>query len=308
MQGRRFTDWLVYLAVRVFICTVQAMQMSTCRRVAAHLAWFASHVMHVREDVIDDNLREVFPSMKSSDRYRLARAMWEHLIIMACEIAHAPRKIHRTNWRRYFTMHKNRQMMEYFLDTRPTIVVSGHFGNFEMAGFAAGLLGFPSYTIIRPLDNQFLNQYINRFRSLHGQYILEKRGSSVEAESVLQRGGMLALLGDQHAGPRGCWVDFLGRPASCHKALAVFSLISGAPLLVCYARRTGTPLQFEVGLVDATDPEVHLERCQSVRSLTMWYNAMLETVIRRNPEQYWWVHRRWKGTPPARRSRVRAAA
>ena len=138
MQGRRCTDWFVYLAVRVFICTVQAMQMSSCRRLAACLAWIASRVLHVREQVIDDNLREVFPSMKSGDRHRLARAMWEHLIVMACEIAHAPRKIHRTNWRQYFTMHKNRQMMEYFLDSRPTIVVSGHFGNFEMAGYVAG--------------------------------------------------------------------------------------------------------------------------------------------------------------------------
>jgi KDO2-lipid IV(A) lauroyltransferase len=308
MQGRRITDWLVYLAVRVFVCIAQTMRISTCRRIAAALAWFVTQLLHVREEVIDDNLRQVFPSMKSSQRNRLARGMWEHLVMMLCEIAHAPRKIHRTNWRRYFTMHQNRQMMEYFLDPRPTIVVSGHFGNFEMAGFAAGLLGFPSYTIIRPLDNPYLNQYVNRFRSLHGQYILEKQGSSVEAEAVLERGGMLALLGDQHAGPRGCWVDFLGRPASCHKALAVFSLVSGAPLLVCYARRTGNPLQFEVGLVAATDPLVHPERCQSVRSLTMWYNAMLETVIRRDPEQYWWVHRRWKGEPPSRRLPVRAAA
>ena len=71
--------------------------------------------------------------------------------------------------------------------------------------------------------------------------------------------------------------------------------------------KSGKPLEFEVGLVAATDPLVHPERCQSVRSLTMWYNAMLETVIRRDPEQYWWVHRRWKGEPPARSTRVRAA-
>jgi KDO2-lipid IV(A) lauroyltransferase len=307
MQGRRIIDWLVYLAVRVFLCILQTLQMPTCHRVARWLAWLATDILHVRREVIDGNLQQIFPGMEVHQRRDLARAMWEHLFIMICEIAHAPRKIHRTNWRRYFSMHQNREMMEFFLDPRPTIVVSGHFGNFEMAGFAAGLLGFPSYTIIRPLDNQYLNEYVNRFRSMHGQYILEKRGSSAQAEAVLQQGGMLALLGDQHAGPRGCWVDFLGRPASCHKALAVFSLATDAPLLVCYARRAGKPMQFEVGLVAATDPLVHHDRCQSVRSLTMWYNAMLETVIRRNPEQYWWVHRRWKGTPPARWKRTRAA-
>ena len=306
MQGRRINDWLVYLGVRVFICIVQTLSLSRCRRLATWFAWLVHDVVRLRRNVIEDNLRQSFPGKPPRWRDSIARAMWEHLFIMTCEVAHAPRKIHRTNWRRYFRMHNNRQMMELFLDPRPTIVVSGHFGNFEMAGFVAGLLGFPSYTIIRPLDNHYLNKFVNRFRAMHGQFILEKRGSSVQAESVLQRGGMVALLGDQHAGPRGCWVDFLGRPASCHKALALFSLTSGAPLLVCYARRRADPLQFEVGLVAAVDPAIDLEQCQSVRSLTIWYNAMLEKVVRRDPQQYWWVHRRWKGKPPVRYIRAKA--
>ena len=176
-----------------------------------------------------------------------------------------------------------------------------------MAGFVAGLLGFPSYTIIRPLDNPYLNKYVNRFRSMHGQYILEKQGSSIQAEAVLQQGGMLALLGDQHAGPRGCWVEFMGRPASCHKALALFTLSSGAPQMVLYNRRSQQPMQFEVGCAGRVDPADLPDSLADIQALTQWYNQRLEQVIRETPEQYWWVHRRWKGKPRSARARKQAA-
>jgi KDO2-lipid IV(A) lauroyltransferase len=232
--------------------------------------------------------------------------MWRHLFLMIFEIANAPRKIHRTNWRNHFTVKNNRALMELMLGARPIVMVSGHFGNFEMASFMAGLLGFPSYTIARPLDNPYLDRYVNSFRGMHGQFIVTKQGSSGQLNRILSEGGKIAMLGDQAAGPRGCWVDFLGRPASCHKAVSLFTLTSGAPLLVCYTRRRQHPLDFELGLVAAADPEVDDDLCQSVRSLTSWYNAMLEGIIREYPSQYWWVHRRWKGQPRQRRRLAQA--
>mgnify|MGYP001223721102 CR=1 FL=1 len=186
--------------------------------------------------------------------------MWRHLFLMIFEVANAPRKIHRTNWRNHFTVKNNRALMELMLGARPIVMVSGHFGNFEMASFMAGLLGFPSYTIARPLDNPYLDRYVNSFRGMHGQFIVTKQGSSGQLNRILSEGGKIAMLGDQAAGPRGCWVDFLGRPASCHKAVSLFTLTSGAPLLVCYTRRRQHPLDFELGLVAAADPEVDDDR------------------------------------------------
>ena len=95
-------------------------------------------------------------------------------------------------------------------------------------------------------------------------------------------------------------VEFLGRPASCHKAVAVFTLTGGAPLIVSYAKRVGGPLQFELGLVGVADPQVPSADLANVKTLTRWYNRMLEQAILGAPEQYWWVHRRWKGEPPKR--------
>ena len=305
---KALTDWLVYLAVRVFICVVQTLRLDTCHQLARLLAVLACDIIRLRAGVVDDNIRHAFPHLTPVQRRLLARRMWEHLLLMVCEIAHVPRKVHETNWRRHFRIVRKRELVSYLLDQRPTVMVSGHFGNFELGSYMTGLLGFPGYAIARPLDNPFLNHFVNSFRAAYGQFILPKEGSAAQVEAVLDGGGLISLLGDQHAGPKGCWVDFLGRPASCHKAVAVFTLTGGAPLLVAYARRVGGPLQFELGLMGVADPQVPSADLTNVKTLTRWYNVMLEQAIQRAPEQYWWVHRRWKGEPPRKRTAASADA
>lgn len=305
---KRLTDWLVYLLVRVFISVIQAVRLETCQSVARCLAVLACDIVKVRRKVVDDNIRHAFPEMTDSKRRDLARGMWEHLLLMVCEIAHAPRKIHETNWRRYVQVHRKSEMVQYLLGVRPVVLVSGHFGNFEITSYMAGLLGFPTYAIARDLDNPHLDSYLKGFRSANGQFILPKEGSAGQVDAVLRSGGVIALLGDQSAGPKGCWIDFMGRPASCHKAVALLTLVSGAPLIVSYGKRVGGPLRFELGLQAAADPEKEGDELASVKSLTQWYSDRLEEVVRAAPDQYWWVHRRWKGAPRKRRVSKRKAA
>ncbi len=305
---KRLTDWLVYLVVRVFICLIQAMRLETCHTVARFLAVVACDIVKVRRKVVDENIRHAFPEMTERQRHIATRRMWEHLFLMVCEIAHAPRKIHDTNWRRYFNVRRQREITKYLLDVRPVVMISGHFGNFELTSYMMGLFGHPGYSIARDLDNPHLDRYLKRFRSNNGQFILPKEGSAGQVDTVLRAGGTIALLGDQAAGPKGCWIQFMGRPASCHKAVALLTLVSGAPLLVCYGKRTGDPLEFEIGAQGIADPQIGGDELANVKSLTQWYNDHLEAVIRTAPEQYWWVHRRWKGAPRKRRASKRKAA
>src|SRR6185295_14986309 len=134
-------------------------------------------------------------------------------------------------------------------DDRPLVIVSGHYGNFEFAAHALAVLGFPSCAIARPLDNIYLDRFLHRFRGANGQRILPKNGSAAEIDALLARGGTLLFLADQFAGPKGCWVDFFGRPASTHKAIALFSLSNDAPLLFCFSRRIGEPLEHLISCV-----------------------------------------------------------
>lgn len=303
MNYRLFGHWLVYLLVRVLICFVQALRIETCARLARPLAVIATDILRIRGQVIDENLRCAFPEWTGQRRRHVTHQMWQHLILLVCEIAQVPRKIHETNWRKHIhlTGKSRRTFVRYFLDPRPLAVVSGHFGNFEVAGYASGLFGFPTVTVARPLDNPYLDRFLKRFRRATGQWILPKKGSAKQIAESLDRGYTLALLGDQDAGRKGCKVEFFGREASCHKAIAVFPLTSGAPLLVCYTKRVGRPLLFEMEVIGVADPEQGGPHLEGIKPLTQWYNRKLEAAIRKSPEQYWWLHRRWKRRSPDHR-------
>jgi KDO2-lipid IV(A) lauroyltransferase len=297
---RNILDYLVYLIVRLFVCAVQALSLETCQRIARLLAWVACDLVGMRRRVIEENLRRAFPLLPSDERKQLARRMWEHLLLMVCEIAHAPRKIHDTNWRQYIRFRNAEPMMRLLWSQQPKVFVAGHYGNFELGGYTMGLFGFETYSVARPLDNVYLDQFVKQFRQAKGQHILPKQGSADEIAELLTKNRTLSVLGDQHAGQKGCWVDFFGAPASTHKAIGLFALTNNAPLAIGYARRLDRPLRYEMGVEAIAETRELPAEARGLQELTQWFTSVLENMIRRAPEQYWWVHRRWKGEPPAR--------
>ena len=308
MRRNLVLDYLVYLLVRVLVCVVQATRIETGREMARWLAWLAGDVLKLRGKVVDENLRQAFPKLSDQERYQLTRRMWEHLFLLALEVAHVPRKIHETNWREFVELRGVDQLVKAFMTDRPTIIVTGHFGNFEVGGYMLGMLGYPSFSVARTLDNPFLNDFVSRFRGGTGQYIISKNGGYDQILDVLGSRGTMAFLADQAAGPKGCWVDFFGRPASTYKAIALLALDHDAPIVVCYARRRDRPLTFEMVVNGIADPRDEGHKIDSIRDLTQWYTNRLEAGIRQNPEQYWWVHRRWKDNRRRRRGQAKKVA
>ncbi len=301
MSAKKLADFSVYLLVRVLICAIQSLSLNACESIAKRVGWFCWHLLKLRRKVIEENLQHAFPEKSQAERDCIALAMWEHLLLMVMEIAHAPRKIRPTTWQKYSSASQLTEVLQRLADDRPTIIISGHLGNFEMGGYLLAMHGFPSYSVARPLDNPYLDRFVNHFRGLTGQFMLPKEGSGKQIALLLERGGTLALLGDQHAGENGCWVDFFGRPASTHKAVAVFTLSGMAPTAVIAAMRRGGPLSFEIEVAGVVDPEQEDFAFGTIPLMTEWYTRQLETLIRRAPKQYWWVHRRWKGQPTDRR-------
>lgn len=300
---RTLIDFCVYLTVRILIAVIQALPLGACEKIADVLATLAGRVFRIRGSVVEENLRIAFPAISAPERDAIVFQMWRHLILMIVEIAQTPRKIHETNWKEHSHIVNQEQFVRTLLSGRPLVVISGHFGNFELGGYLMGLFGFPTYTVARTLDNRFLDRFVNDFRGRTGQYMLPKQGSGADIQKVLERGGILTLLGDQHAGQRQCWVNFFGKPASTHKAVSVFSLGNKAPTMVSYARRLDKILHYEVGPEAICDPAASDFELGTIPLLAQWYTDHLESLIRRSPGQYWWLHRRWKGEPGVRRKR-----
>lgn len=298
-----FVDYSVYLLVRLLICWIQMLPLSACQAISQRVGWFCWDVLRFRRKVVEENLQIAFPDKSMQERSQIGLEMWQHLLLMMMEIAHAPRKLKRTTWRNFAEGTPSIETLRCLMDEKPMVIISGHLGNFEIGGYLLAMHGFPTHSVARRLDNPYLHQFVTEFRGVTGQYMIDKDGSGGQIANVLERGGTIVLLGDQYAGQIGCWVDFFNRPASTNKAVAVFSLGSKAPTAVSSAIRRAGPLTIEMQVADIVYPEKDDFELGTIPLLTEWYTRQLEGLIRLAPAQYWWVHRRWKGHPEDRRQR-----
>src|SRR5262249_41350656 len=152
-------------------------------------------------EVARDNLQHAFPELRK-DPYRcdqLVRGCYRHYIAMVIEVACLPRRLCIYTWRTYTEPVRFDLIVSAILSGRPVLLVTGHFGNWEAAGYVTGVLGLKSYAIARTIDNPHLERFVQRFRQKTGQTILSKTGDFERINAILASGGVIATLGDQDA-------------------------------------------------------------------------------------------------------------
>jgi KDO2-lipid IV(A) lauroyltransferase len=309
----KLADFAVYLVVRFIVCILQALSFRAACGLANILAWLAYHVDRRHRLVALDNLRHAFGAGDEAERDRLVRDIYRHFCTMLMEIIHLPRMLHPQNWKQHMTIINQRPIVEVLLSDRPILIVSGHFGNWELGGYIFALFGFRTHGIARKLDNAYVDAFLRRFRENTGQTILDKNDDYDRIQQVLASKGIIMTLGDQDAGQRGLFVDFFGRPASTHKAIALLALEYNVPMIVMVSPRaplSGAPgsdnWRYEAEAADIIFPEEYKDRPDAVPALTQRFTMALEGMIRRHPEQYFWLHRRWKHQPKTKKARQAA--
>ncbi len=295
---RRALDYLVYLAIRLLVGVAQALTIEQSYAFSRLLAAVLYRVDARHRKIGLENLRQAFGDRYTElERDQVVRGVYRHFCMMLMEILHIPRKLHPTTWRERITLVGEDMAVDRLLKGGPIIMLSGHFGNWEMAGYLFGVFGFPPHSVARALDNPFLDGFLRRFRERSGQRMIAKKGGYDQMLAVLRGGGVLSFLADQDAGERGMFVEFFGRPASTHKAIALLALEHRAPVVIGYARRVGPGFRYEVGCEEVIEPDEWTGTADDARLLTQRYTRTLESIIRRDPEQYLWLHRRWKHQP-----------
>lgn len=291
-------DYLQYLAVRTGAMVFQMFPINANLVTARMMAHIWCRIMPRHRNRARDHLRLAYGNdLTPAQRDRLALKSMQQMTMMAMEAIFTPRLVNEWNWHRHVRLHNIDRALDHLLTGKGAILVTGHFGSWELVGFTLAALGFPLTAVMRPLDNPYLNQFLLEVRAKRGLELLYKKGAARSAGDVLESGGLLGFIADQNAGRKGEFVDFFGVKASTYKSIGLLAMEHKVPIMVGYARRLSGRFEYEVGCNRIIYPREWAEQDDPLHWITQEYTSGIEAFVRDNPEQYLWMHRRWKSRP-----------
>ncbi len=178
-----------------------------------------------------------------------------------------------------------------------SILLSGHFGNWEIFVRALCVMGYPLSVVMRRQKNGYINDLIERWRNTVGMEIIYTGGALKKSFAALKKNRIVCLLGDQDAKKKGVISTFFGQPSSTHVGAALLSYQTDKPVLVAFGYREkfkkyNSELIFME--IEALKAKAGGDRQLYVQMFVDEYNRLLEQMIRKHPDQYFWFHRRWK--------------
>ena len=303
MKGSGPIAWLFYALVRAVFALMQCFPIDWNLRTARLMARVWARFLPRHRDRAVSHLTDALGESRSpADLSRIADKCLESIAMFAVEVVCLPRLISPTNWPRLIRLGNIEKAMNVLLSGRGAVLVTAHYGSFELVGHLLAAQGFDVTAIMRPQDNFYLNRFLVESRRTHGLKLLDKKGAAAGAESLLRNGSLVAFIGDQDAGRKGMFVDFFGKPASTYKSIGLLAISANVPILVGYARRLGNVAKYEVGIERVIEPDEWKDKPDPLRWITQEYTNAFERFITQEPSQYWWVHRRWKHQPKKNRT------
>lgn len=273
---------------------VRWLEPTTRRRLAAAVAWAAFH-LRVRRRVALDNLRHAFPEKSEAERRAIARGVYGSLALAALEAvtsdllpeAELARTVEVVDWKGLDAVLAAKQ---------PVLVASAHLGSWELFAEVMARRGYPFSAVVRPLAGAF-NEWVVKNRKAAGVELILQRGALRRMLRALERGRPVVQLIDQVLPAKdGVFVPFFGRLASTTPAISMAARVSKAPVYVVAAVREAERLKM---FVEGPVPFVETgDRARSIVEHTARLTAIVEGLVRQYPDQWLWLHRRWKVAPP----------
>lgn len=292
----KFLQWLLLLLPWGYV-----------RRAGSALGFVSYYLMRKRRMITLDNLRNAFPERSEDELRTIAKGSFRSYGIALFEFFWFPNITHDLLDRVLQKKHLH-VLKEYAESGKGVVLLTGHFGNWELLALgAAHLVQVSVAVIVQAQSNEYFDKEINKNRTMFGNRVVPMGISVREIIRTLHEGGVVAMATDQ-SGPReGVFVDFFGRSVATHQGPAVFGLKCKAPLLFCFSmRRPDGTYDVEFEEIPMSDLNAYNEA--NVLELTRRHTAVLESYIRKYPDQWLWIHRRWKHTWESVQAEDRAAA
>lgn len=290
---RHFFEYLFFLGVGL---AARLLPRRLALLVGARLGDFGFYCIPIRKMVTLQNLTQAFPEKEKSEIKRLARRVYQNLAINAIEHLRFP-GLSPEALLKIVKFEGEEHIREALSKGKGIIFVGGHFGNWEYMGCSISAAGYPISFIVADIHNRFLDRMINNHRRKMGVNIIPKGMAVRGLLRQIKANGTVAMLMDQDAGQNGVFVDFFARKSSTPKGPATFALKTGAAILFIIPLRQ-KDLSLKVMIEKIATEHLNGITEENIQDITQRCTSLLESYIRDKPDQWFWMHRRWKTSPP----------
>jgi KDO2-lipid IV(A) lauroyltransferase len=295
----RLSDRIEYAVFRAALACLSAVPRRVALRAGALLGT-ALYCVAVRPRRVGlFNLKMALPDAGVAAHRRILRASCRNLGRTAGEFCHLPQLdvaalsdivsfADRAAWERAIAG----------AEQTGAVILTAHFGNWELLAYAHGLLGHPITLVHRPLRNPLVDDAVNAIRSRAGTRAIKKKAAAKEALRTLKGHGLVVIPADQNqTRTAGIFVDFFGVPACTTPGVARLAMLTGAPVLPVFLVRDGEGPRHRIEILPAVEMVATGDRDADIRTNTQRCTSIVEEMIRRYPEQWIWFHKRWKTRP-----------
>ena len=287
---KRFLYRLEYAALISLSAIFRTLPVGALYGFAKGIGIFTFSCVRIRRDVTLENLRESFgDDMTERELNEIARKIYINIAITFAEMLLFP-KLHGSVLD-MVDLDEVSVIRDVIARGRGLMLVSGHFGSWEMNGASMTSSGIPVVIVAKRQSNPYVDAWVTRYRKQFKMNLISTGAPVKHLIRALRNGEVVGLISDQDAGSKGVFVPFFGRLASTTRGAAELVLRYGAPLVVCMTVRLSQ------GKYKTLVREVEVRSGDTVESLTARYTKVMEDIIRLYPEQYFWMHRRWKTRP-----------
>jgi KDO2-lipid IV(A) lauroyltransferase len=292
-------DWLVYLLFRLAVGGFSRLPPAAAGAVVGTLARIARRVDRRHSAAARDFLRAAEPALRGAALEARVTQAYRHFFQVVLESERFLREVPPERTLEHFEVAYEPGVRELLAARPGVVIVSGHIGNWELGSTCFAALGLGRFVgVAKPVKNRFISRYVYASRARRGVEVLPRRGAMAAAPAIVGRGDALGLLLDQRARKRPVLAPFFGRPANCDRSVGVLLRRLGHPVVFAACTRIpGADLRFRAHLGPVLRPdEVAGARPEDISARI---NLELERMIRAAPEQYFWLHDRYRDAPAA---------
>ncbi len=285
-------DWIEFILFKTFYYFFRMLPLRSAITIGSWIGSLNYCISGIRVKLVKQQLRDAFPEKSKKEINRIAHNVYRNLMKTAVEY--------------YWLADKRKSIIEKIIKIqglecfnqalskgKGALLVTGHFDSWEITAILLDLLGYKLSIVLKPQRNKLFNDFTNRLRSSRKIDLIEMKYALRGIIKALRNNEIVAMLSDQDARENGIFVNFLNKPASTYPGIAKISLKTGSPIIFAISIRQRNNTH-KIVIHPPIYPKKSGNMEQDISKYTQLHTSLLENYVRKYPEQWFWVHKRWK--------------